>query len=120
YAEASVQLDSQGVWDGRGRNTINFGDPIDDSSLVTKGYFDNTYGPEMDAKVAAAAAWANASANSAAASAQSAEDSETSKEASEAILDEFKKRYQGAHPTDPATRYDGSPLQVGDLYYNST
>ena len=29
-------------------------------------------------------------------------------------------QYQGAHPTDPLARNDGTPLQVGDLYFNST
>ena len=29
-------------------------------------------------------------------------------------------QYQGAHATDPLARNDGTPLQVGDLYFNST
>lgn len=28
-------------------------------------------------------------------------------------------QYQGAHATDPIARNDGTPLQVGDLYFNS-
>lgn len=28
--------------------------------------------------------------------------------------------YQGAHATDPTTRLDGSPLQEGDLYFNTS
>jgi len=120
YAEASVQLDSEGIWDGRGRTTRNFADPIGPDSLVTKKYFDDVYTPELDGKVAAAAAYAAASQASAVASASSALDSANSAEDSAESLDEFLKRYMGARSSDPATRYDGSPLQVGDLYYNST
>lgn len=36
-----------------------------------------------------------------------------------ASLDLFKKAYQGAYAGDPATRYDGSALQTGDLAYNT-
>lgn len=53
---------------------------------------------------------ASTSATAAAASAASAASS----------LDAFKKNYQGASATAPTTRYDGSALQVGDLYFNTT
>lgn len=36
-ADASIQ-DSFGVWDGRGKVASNFGAPIDDADLVTKGW----------------------------------------------------------------------------------
>ena len=36
-----------------------------------------------------------------------------------ASLDTFKKAYQGAFAGDPATRYDGSALQTGDIAYNT-
>ena len=29
-------------------------------------------------------------------------------------------QYQGAHATDPLARNDGTPLQVGDLYFNTS
>ncbi len=32
----------------------------------------------------------------------------------------YAKTYQGAKPEDPTKRNDGSPLQVGDLYFNTT
>ena len=37
-----------------------------------------------------------------------------------ADIENFADVYQGAKPSDPATRNDGSPLQAGDLYFNTT
>ena len=38
----------------------------------------------------------------------------------EPISGDFVEQYQGAKTEDPATRNDGSPLQEGDLYFNTT
>lgn len=35
-------------------------------------------------------------------------------------LDSFKKQYQGALSSAPTVRYDGTALQTGDLYFNTT
>lgn len=45
---------------------------------------------------------------------------EEDRAAAAAILHDFRTRYQGAHTTEPTTRYDGSALQQGDLYYDAS
>ncbi len=69
---------------------------------------------------AAAANSATAAATSASQAATSATNSANSATSSATSLDSFRKQYQGASDTAPTTRYDGSALQVGDLYFNST
>lgn len=120
YADGTVQLDSSGAWDGRNRSTTNFADPTGPTSLVTKKYFDTVYTPLLDGKVAAAAASAAAASGSASAAVSSAINSEDSADDSQAALDEFLKRFMGARPSAPTTRYDGSPLQVGGLYFDTS
>lgn len=104
-ASTTVQLDAFNMWDGQGRIARNFADPEEATDLVTLGYLEDGYVPAIEAAVAAA----EASAVAADASADIAADA----------LDSFKSVYQGGLPAAPTTRYDGSPLQEGDLYYDT-
>ena len=49
----------------------------------------------------------------------SATESAASATESETLLNDFKNRYFGASLSEPTVRPDGSPLQLGDLYYDS-
>lgn len=53
-------------------------------------------------------------------SAASAEAAELAYQQTVAVAATYTTIHQGAHPSAPTTRNDGSPLQVGDLYYNTT
>jgi hypothetical protein len=92
--------------DMNGKNLLNVGTLGVSQSFQVNGL-------DLATQVQNAANSATASANSATQSANSATSSATS-------LDSFKKQYQGRSASAPTTRYDGSTLQVGDLYFNTT
>lgn len=119
-ADVSLQLDSEGVWDGRSRSTTNFADPTGPTGLVTKNFLDNTYTTDIDAKVAAAAASATASANSASASQGYATAADESSDLAAQLLSIFKGQYYGPLSSDPTVDPNGNPVGVGDLYFNTT
>lgn len=117
---ASIKQDSEGVWDGQGRTTTNFAAPEDDTGLVTKGYFDNVYTPQLEAQVLEATTQAGNAANSASAASNSADAAEDSADAAAAILATFKGQYLGALPDAPTVDGNGDPVTVGDLYFDTT
>lgn len=119
-ADVSLQLDSEGAWDGRGRTTKNFADPTGPTSLVTRKYFEDTYTPILDAKVAAAAASASASASSAAQSQGYAAAADNSADLAAELLALFRGQYLGAKDEAPTVDGNGQPLTVGDLYFDNT
>lgn len=117
---ASIRQDSLGRWDGLGREAINFADPTSASGLVTKGYFDSVYTPQLDAKVAAATTQANSAANSASASASSASTAAGFATAAENHLKTFKGQYYGELASAPTVDPNGDPPSTGDLYFDTT
>lgn len=118
--EAALGFDALGVWNGQGRTTSNFADAVSPTGLITKQQLENSYKPDIDASVAAAAASATASANSATQSQLSATQSANSASDAAAILALFKGQYLGAQPTNPTVDGNGNPLTEGDLYFNTT
>lgn len=118
--DRSVHQDASGNWDGQGRNTVNFGDPVDNTGLVTKGYFDDVYAPQMQAQVQAATIQAGNALNSASQASSYADAAENAAEAAEAALEEFQGQYLGAHDTPPTVDGNGNPLTAGDLYFDTT
>lgn len=117
--DGSVALNASGVLDGKGRKTTNFADPTDATGLVTKGYFDAVYTPQLDAKVTEATTQATAAAQSADIAEAAETNAELAHAGADAALADFRNRYQGAQATPPTARVDGSPLQEGDLYFRS-
>ena len=79
--------------------------------------------PSNATAAAASASSASTSASTATSAASTAttaaSSASTSASSAASSLDTFKKNYQGAKTSDPTTRYDGSALQAGDLYFNS-
>lgn len=69
---------------------------------------------------AAAAVSETNAANSASAAATSASNAATSEANALSYLNDFKGRYYGAYSSDPATDPLGNPIDVGDVYYNTT
>lgn len=67
-----------------------------------------------------ASASAADAANSASAAATSEANAATSEANALSYLNEFKGRYYGAYSSDPATDPLGNPIDVGDVYYNTT
>lgn len=61
---------------------------------------------------------AGEAAESATASANSAASASNTLTEVVALAGLYGKRHQGSHSAPPTTRNDGSPLQVGDLYYD--
>jgi hypothetical protein len=59
-------------------------------------------------------------ANSASAAATSASNAATSEANALSYLNDFKGRYYGAYSSDPAADPLGSPIDTGDVYYNTT
>lgn len=116
--DASVTQNSLGVWDGQNRTTTNFADPVDDTSLVTRGYFETVYTPQLDAKVAAATTQANNALNSANVAQGYATAADSSADAAAALLSVFRGQYLGPLATDPTIDGNGNPVSVGDLYFN--
>ncbi len=85
--------------------------------------------PQLVQQINAIAAWmesagdtvygrAGEAADSATASAGSATAASQTLAQVVAVAGLYGNRHQGSHSTAPATRNDGSPLQVGDLYYD--
>ena len=66
-----------------------------------------------------AAASATTATTQATAAATSATGAATSATSAASSLDSFKKQYLGASATAPTTRYNASPLQTGDLYFDT-
>lgn len=128
---ASIRQDGLGRWDGLGREAINFADPTSASGLVTKGYFDSVYTPQLDQKIAdanvaidskvtAATTQANNAANSASASASSASTAAGFATAAENHLKTFKGQYYGELASAPTVDPNGDPPSTGDLYFDTT
>ncbi|QDB71026.1 tail fiber protein [Bordetella phage vB_BbrP_BB8] len=119
-SEASVTQNALGEWDGQGRKTTNFADPTDPTGLVTRSYFESTYTPLLDSKVAEATTQANNAATSAATAQGYAAAADDSADAAAALLGLFRGQYLGAQPSNPTVDGNGQPVTAGDLYFNTT
>lgn len=129
--DASVSQNAEGVWDGQGRSTTNFADPTDNTGLVTKGYFDDVYTPQLDQKIADANAAidtkvteATTQASNAASSATTAQGyavaADSSADLAAALLAIFKGQYLGAQTEAPTVDGNGNSITAGDLYFDTT
>lgn len=118
--EASIKQNAEGEWDGQGRATTNFADPTENTGLVTKGYFDTIYTPQLESLVTEATTQASNAASSASASQASAVASDNSADLAAAILATFKGQYLGPLASDPTVDANGDPVGIGDLYFNTT
>lgn len=112
-SDQSLQLDSEGIWDGKGRQTRNFGTPVDNTGLVTKGYFDDVYKPSLDALVDQAEDARDAAQGY-------ATDAENSADEAAALVGFYRGQYLGPLTSDPVVDGNGQPVTPGDLYFNTT
>ena len=96
--------------------------PSANTDLTTKLYVDNIAGSgtAASASATAAASSATASATSATNSANSATASASSATSSAASLATFQSQYHGSQSSAPTQDPDGSSLDLGDLYFDST
>jgi hypothetical protein len=96
--------------------------PSTGSDLTTKTYVDGIVGSSTAAATSATAAAnsATASASSATNSANSATASASSATSSAASLATFQNQYHGAQSSAPTQDPDGSSLDLGDLYFDTT
>ena len=97
-------------------------DTVDPSKVVNGPTVSEVEQWKDDAEAAAAASAASASQSAASASqaATSATNAQNSEDAAELALNQFTNQYLGPKPTDPTLDNIGSPLNPGDLYWNTS
>jgi len=88
----------------------------DQTTFSTKANATVAAMPTMITETNAATAYVETTAAEVEANAETVDENTT---AVIAIAGTYTSINQGAHATAPTTRNDGSPLQVGDLYYNT-
>lgn len=115
YASANDSINASTAADLSAKAAASSATSAANSKGVAEGAASSATQKALDA-----AASATAAATSAANASGSATAAATSATNAASSLDAFKKRYQGDLPTAPLKRYDGSALQAGDLYFNTT
>lgn len=115
----TIYQKGNGDYTAGGFRLADVADPVNMTDAVNRQYFENVYTPQMQSLLSQANAAKSAAQDSASSASTSKSNAATSETNAANTLAAFKRQYQGSLATAPTTRYDSSPLQIGDLYFNT-
>lgn len=115
----TIYQKGNGDYTAGGFRLADLADPVNMTDAVNRQYFENVYTPQMQNLLSQANAAKSAAQDSASSASTSKSNAATSETNAANTLAAFKRQYQGSLATAPTARYDSSPLQIGDLYFNT-